>query len=211
MRVLRGLQPVTKVTVVFLLALNTASTFVIATPRPAQAEGFLLDTVRCLVRTVLVEGCRTAPAPAPTPSPAPQSNGNAAPPPASSNNTSSEQASTPSASRTYSAPSSFETITPPEASTSAYPTIEEVERPGVNPADRLSESEYVAYFNAYSPYAVQGAQTADDSVVQASPEGWKLFGIQWYWWGLAAAFIFALFLSVKYGILRRPSVLSGGK
>ncbi len=205
MRILRALQPMTKVTVVFVLALTTATTLIIATPRPAQAEGFLLDTVRCLVRTVLVAGCPAEPTSAPAPASSSQPTTQEAAPASGGSSTGTPQAHT---KRSY-APVETAPITAPDTSVEAYPTLQEVARPGSG--DRMTEAEYIAYFNAHSPYAVQGAQHAasgEAGLVQAGPEGWKLFGVAWYWWGIAAAFIFALFLSVKHGILRRNSVLS---
>jgi hypothetical protein len=74
------------------------------------------------------------------------------------------------------------------------------------PQKTWSNAEYGAYFNTYSPYATQGM--AEQGVVTRSPEGWKIAGIAWYWWGVGTMIMAGIFFSVRRGILRRNSVLS---
>jgi len=207
MNVLRGIQPVIKVTAVFVLVFTTASTLTLLNPQATHAEGYLFGKVRCLVRTVLLTECpsTTAPTPAPAPSntPAPQ-------PSSQPSSGSSVQPSAPT-DRGGKGPVSPAVVTPleaPEVLGDEHAPIQKLQSIGTTQGDRMSESEYIAYFNAYSPYAVAGQPTANEAaIVQAGPEGWRILGIAWYWWAMALALCVAIFASVKRIIFRRSSVL----
>lgn len=199
MRILRDVQPVAKVTLVFLLTLSIATIFTLLSPRAAHAEGFLLPTVRCVVQTLLADGCRTnettpqAPTTQNTPSSNEQSSPPSAPQPAGPTSQQGQSTTGP-----Y-----FEPI--PEPQTDTIPDIQAAPSTPLSDASHIDESEYVAYFNTYSRYAVQRAQAAPQSaeIVQAGPEGWKIMGIAWYWWliGTTAGIAAGWYLVVKH---RRP-------
>lgn len=200
MRILRDIQPVAKVTAVFILALSTATIFTLVSPRAAHAEGFLLPTVRCVVQTVLVDGCQpSSQAPAQD---APTQQNQAASSTQSSSTSSQQSSGAPKQSTPVSG-SYFEPI--PESGGGSLPEIKEAPSTQLSNVSHIDESEYVAYFNAYSKYAVQRAQAAPfgGEVLQAGPEGWKVMGIAWYWWllGLSAPVAVGWYLMTKY---RRP-------
>src|SRR4051812_39116786 len=90
MRVMRGFQQGTKVTMFLLLALSAATIMTISSPRPTMAEGPLLGTVRCLLRSLLTGECQKYEQPA-TVTPAPSSS------PAASSGSTSQPAAQPQA------------------------------------------------------------------------------------------------------------------
>lgn len=204
MSVLRGIQPIVKVTGVFVFVLIAASTLTILTPRPTHAEGFLLGTVRCLVRTVLTAECQkpqTTPAPAPSERASTQSNSSQTP----------SQPPAPAGGTKEGVPIDVEPIAPLDPEAAALPAVPDVQGVQTTAANRLDESEYIAYFNAHSPYAVEGQAAASEAVIQAGPDGWKIFGVAWYWWGLVVAACVGIFASVKYRFFSKASVLLKGR
>lgn len=207
MRALRGVQPIVKVAIVFLLALSTSLAFTLLHPRSAHAEGFLLDTVRCLVRTVLVDRCRGAEVPPSTAAPTTPSNTKES----SSGSRSSASDSGAPQPRQQQLPVVYsEPLALPDATAADYPELQQVSWGEAVGEGRLSGAEYVAYFNKYHYYAAENERTVANggAIVQAGPEGWKLFGVAWYWWGLAVVALGGIFASVRQRNLRNHSVLS---
>ena len=211
MRILRGDNQLKRIPVFFVAALATASLFVTVTPRPTHAEGYLVPTVRCLVNTVFLQKCRPAQTPAPETTPAPSQTPapTQTPPAEQSSNGASSQASP----RTYTpvAPVNDAPLDPIELPEGMVTTPEPVKQPTTYYLgnQRIPESEYVAYFNKYSPYAVAGAQQEGmaEVPVARSAEGWKVFGIAWYWWGIVGVAIALFVPSARRGILRKLSAL----
>lgn len=211
MHTLRGLTRGTKLTVFILLAFGIASLLTISHSRPTYAESpSLLGTVRCVLRTVLLASCQPAVAPtndsgAPTSST--PSNSPTPVQPSPSNAPASSPSSTHS---TATVPVQSQEVALPEQTIAPYPDMQQVaaDAPASQP---LPQSDYFAYFNAYSPYAVKGAQAAAAPIpIQQSSEGWKLFGVAWYWWGITIAAMVVIFTSVRRHYLRRTSVLREG-
>jgi len=213
MWILRGIQKGRKVTLFLFLVLVSASSLVLINSRPSYAESpSLLGTVRCVLRTVLLTECAPSdtPAPlAPTPAPAPSSPSPAQSPSSGSTaNASSAQAatSTPAAGAVAGA----QDVALPDTALTNYPNIRSL-TPASSTGYALNDSNYLAYFNSYSPYALAaGQEAAASGLVEASADGWKILGVAWYWWVVAAALLVAFITSVRRMILRRASVLPGG-
>lgn len=205
MRILRSAQQGTKVAMFLLLALGFSSLVTLSISRSTYAERSLLGTVRCLVRTVLWVKC-------PTTKPAPTEQSTAKP--ETPRQTQSETSASTSEGSAQSAvdapmPPVTDKVELPEKITAPQPTIPKVtDAPGQG--ERMTNAEYLAYFNTYSPYAVAGAHDEAPTVpLQRSAEGWQVFGVAWYWWAVGILGAVSAFLSVKYAILRKSSVLSG--
>ncbi|MGH7217840.1 MAG: hypothetical protein ACREGE_00120 [Candidatus Microsaccharimonas sp.] len=208
MQILRGVKVSTKLTAFLLLALGTASSLAIIHPQPVNAEGYLFGTVRCVVRTVFNRECeKKAPPVAEEPrqdTPTPNGSGTAAP---------QQQAGTPAGGQQTPAYNSgggtaVEPIEIPEELLTGYKEFELPAARTVTAGERVDESEYTAYFNTFSPYAVAGAHTTaaiNEAPVQRSAEGWKLFGIAWYWWAIAGLVIVVMIVSGR-SILRARTI-----
>lgn len=212
MRILRGFEKGTRVTIFLTFALITASSLTIFSPRPASAEGPLLGAVKCLVRTVLLSQCPTTTTPVPStsvPSPAPSPA--SAPPQPVEQSQPVQQSQRPNTQATErsSQARQFDTIEPIQTSLAPYEDINATAALRASQG-RIKESDYVAYFNQYSKYAVAGAEqpASIEAPIAQSAEGWKILGIAWYWWGAIVVILSGIFLSVKKGFLRRSSVLS---
>lgn len=207
MRQLREFSKGLKVTTFLLLAIATASTATLMTPRPANAEGPLLGTVRCLVQTLLLTDCsrQQTPAPAPT-QPAPSSPSTAQPAQAPQQ-TAPAQQQTPVAPIPQDEAIDAQLEMPLEVVSEQVSTTKPIfSSVGTNTIQR---SEYVAYFNKYSPYAVLGAQQQSEASMpfSQSSEGWKIFGIPWYFLGIIFAPLLLILPSVRRPLLRKFSVL----
>lgn len=205
MRTLRGILQSRKLTLYILLPLLASSILTIMNSRSTYAESpSLLGTVRCLVRTVLSVECPSmvTTAPAQSSSSTPQQSQAPAP--------SSQTSATKSAQEsTKTPPVTGETVILPEQTIAEYEKIEQIPDSRAS-SPRIPESEYVAYFNQYSPYAVAGAQDQKVAPVEQTSEGWRLLGVAWYWWAAGVLIIFTIFLSVKRQNLRKSSVLPEG-
>lgn len=205
MRILRDVQPVAKVTLAFLLSLCIAAILTLVSPRAAHAEGFLLPTVRCLVQTLLVNGCKPVESPAQTP----------VQPPAQQNpapvNSQSQQSSPSSKQQTTAQNASPEPYFEPIVDTevSSLPSIEEVPKRPLSKASHIDESEYLAYYNTYSKYAVESAQNTSSGkgIVQTSARGWMIAGIAWYWWAIGLAAVSSLIFYKRKQIFSIVSIL----
>lgn len=206
MRILRGIQPVAKVTVVFLFALSLATIFTLLSPRAAHAEGFLYGTVRCVLQTVLTAGCQPASGATPTlaPTPAPSS-------PAPSNSpahspTPTQQANSARTS-TQQSTHHYEPLPQPDTTVPAFFGGEVAGSAQLAATQRLDESKYLAYFNMYSEYAMRHAQGGGE-VVQTGAEGWRIAGVPWYWWALGLGVVVASGVVFRRYYLRNSSTLS---
>ena len=212
MRILRGFEKGTRVTIFLTFALITASSLTIFSPRPASAEGPLLGTVKCLVRTVLLSQCPTTTTPAPsTPpsSPAPSPAPTPSTPVEQSQSAQQSPASKTQATERPSQVRQFDTIEPIQTSLAPYEDINATAALRASQG-RIKESDYVAYFNQYSKYAVASAEqpASIEAPIAQSAEGWKILGIAWYWWGAIVVISSGILFSVRKGFLRRNSVLS---
>lgn len=195
MQILRGAKLSTKFTAFLLLALGTASSLALVHPQPVNAEGYLFGKVRCVVQTVFNRECEKKVQPvAEEPRQGDTtSNGstgtvqNSGATPAGGTNTAQGSADD----------ATLEPIEIPEELQVSYTELE-LPKATLVKNSSLDESEYAAYFNTFSPYAVAGAHTvavADESPVQRSADGWRLFGIAWYWWAFAGVAMGALIVS----------------
>lgn len=203
MRTLRGFLQGKILIVYIVVPALLASSLVIINSRPSFAESSsLLRTVRCVVRTVLWVECPknvTSSTQQPAPTQAPQPANPTPPPAATPSNTSSIPVNT-------SSKVQVQEVSAPNQTLAQYEPLEQVPVTA-STTSRMSESEYVAYFNRYSPYAVAAAQTMKPAPVERTSEGWRLFGTAWYWWGILAAIGFVLFFAFKHNVLRKRSVL----
>ncbi|MDB5180086.1 MAG: hypothetical protein JWN12_718 [Candidatus Saccharibacteria bacterium] len=160
-----------------------------ASSRPTQAESLLYKTT-CGVVGLLGVQCQPAPAAQQTPTPASESgsgksttaetgpSNKAATPTAPSNQPASQPATT-----------SFTAVNMPDQQ---LPTIVPVsDAKSTMPA---MSRDFVSYslptIGGKSDAAVLGA--AIQTPLQPSSQGWKIFGVAWYWWVLAIAAIVVL-------------------
>jgi hypothetical protein len=177
---LRGAKMMT-----FLLGLLLLPTMiVIATPRPTYAEG-LLNKVGCLVGSVLDVNCAT---------PRKDQPDNTAPPPSSS---------PPAPAPATSQPIAIE------------PTLQAplADAPPIAPASAPTS----AVLGASVAYAVPttsnllrqpASGTGTGVPIEATGQGWRLFGILWYWWLIGALGAMTLFFTLKPLILKSLLSLS---
>jgi hypothetical protein len=177
---LRGAKMMT-----FLLGLLLLPTMiVIATPRPTYAEG-LLNKVGCLVGSLLDVNC--AP-------PRKDQPDNTATPPASS---------PPAPAPATSQPIAIE------------PTLQAplADAPPIAPASAPTS----AVLGASVAYAVPttsnllrqpASGTGTGVPIEATGQGWRLFGILWYWWLIGALGAMTLFFTLKPLILKSLLSLS---
>lgn len=196
-----------KVTLFLLFVLSSAFIMTISTPRSASAEGPLLGTVRCLVQSVLLTNCQpksSSPQPsAPAESSSPSTSENPAPASSPTHETNSpkgaatQQTYMPLPKNTIASdvPVSISPVTPSPTAASAYAN--------------MTKAEYLTYFNKYSKYAVAGAhdEAAAPIAIERTGEGWRFFGIAWYWWGLMGIIGAMLFYVIRQSFLRKSSVL----
>lgn len=222
MRILRGVGLRSKLIMFLVLSLSTASLVTVSAPRPASAEGPLTNTVRCLVRTVLLTSCSPIWTPAPTAPPAAPVAPSPQPPSPEPQPTAPASPGVSSGQTAQVAPrqgiqgdiaqggAALEPIEMPEE---IIAKPEEIKPPvptyGTN--NRIQESDYVAYFNKYSPYAVAGAKqqaSVAEVPLERSAEGWRILGVAWYWWAIVAVAIVAAIPTARQKILRNISVLS---
>lgn len=210
MRILRGSIWGSKVTVFMVLPLLVASVMTMSSPRPASAEGPLLGTVRCLLGTLLAGQCRPVAPTSPTPPASP------AQPTAPAPSTGSGSAAPQAPATQPSNESKKRQVQPIQAE--PMPMPEEIPAPvlPVEPTGEeasagvaMSNADHLAFFNKYSKYAVAGAQqeAAAATPVERSDEGWRIFGVAWYWWGIGAIVPVGLGVLTYRKFLRKYSVL----
>jgi len=205
MRILRGDIRGIQVTAFLALVLVTSSLIVFSSPRPTHAEGPLLGGARCLLQALLLGRCTTDSSKPSTSSPVSPSTNSLAPGQSGSGGDASSAGRAPSnSSRPYIPPAGAE-VPLPDTTIASYPKLEQLTARRPSNA-KMDQSEYLAYFNAYSPYAVQ--RTSEEQVVVRTSDGWRLLGISWYWWGAAVVAGLAILLSVRRRFLRKSSVLS---
>lgn len=204
MQNLRGVKLSTKVTAFLILVLGAASSLTLIHPQPVNAEGYLFGKVRCVVQTVFSRDCEKKVQPA---TEAPQQGGTTSNTPS----TPAQNSGTAPAGGTQATPApagsaSLEPIEIPEEMQVSYAELELPKVTLVTYNSSLNESEYSTYFNTFSPYAVAGAHTtaaSSEAPVQRSAEGWKLFGIAWYWWAIAGVAIGVLVVSGRSTVKAR--------
>lgn len=204
MRTLRGNVFGTRVSAFLLLVLVSAVTMTISDSRPSYAESpSLLGTVRCVVRTVLLTDCQketpvTEPAQVSNPS-TPAQGGSQS----SSGKTTAESSLPTSQSKGSFVPTAGNADVPlPEQPATMSPDIR------TEPTERevaYDTADHLAYFNTYSRYAVAGQETSAEVPVAMSEEGWRVFGVSWYWWTLIiSAIVVASWMLVRQ--IRRRAV-----
>lgn len=218
MRKLRGFYTVKHVLFSLLLILATASSLTLLNPQSTQAQSpSLLETVRCLVRTVFRTDCTpVAPTTPVTPtapggSSSPQNGGSqgnsSSIPPVSSGTSGQGSGQSSGGGALQQSGGSIEPI----GSEIIPPTKIVTERQNANSgvleeqAGQTSDtSRYYAYFNKYSPYAQTSSVPASSgAVVETSSEGWKLYGIAWYWWITALGLLATIAAMIKKMVIRR--------
>lgn len=199
---LQGLRGV-KVSIIALGILGASFVSSVIHSRPASAESFLQKTVNCVTDVLALKNCAKSPATPATPASA--SNGQGATPakPASASSTpaavSSSQPVSYSGIRsgTEQAPLSTDTVQP----TDTMPAL---------PVDARDLPAYGSALYATYLFKTFGHMptdaTAAPAPLQASEEGWRLFGVAWYWWLMAAAAMTAAILALKR--LRSQQTLS---
>ncbi len=205
MQILRGAKLSTKFTAFLFLALSTAFSLALIHPQPVNAEGHLFGKVRCVVRTVFNKDCQNK-----TQQPvaeAPHQGGVTS----GGSTNAGQQPGTPPAGSTETAPpvngAALEPIEIPEELQVSYATLELPEVVPTTSNRPLNESEYAAYFDTFSPYAVAGAKTTaitENAPVQRSAEGWLVLGVAWYWWLIVGLVVGAVVVFRRH--IFRPSL-----
>ncbi len=201
---------------VFILTIVSLSLFVsLIHSQPAKAEGFLSQTVRCVVGGLLGADCRTpSPAPTPTHTPTPVFTPSpTAPAPAASSQAPSQSQSQPvsssstggstgnapvasSSNQTQSA--SIRQTTGSQLKRVAPLNVDLPESPQlptlpVTNHRTTSEANILSFVFPYGAGFGQADTAAATPVaIEASKEGWKVLGIAWYWWGIGALAIFGV-------------------
>lgn len=198
---LQGLRGV-KVSIIALGILGASFVSSVIHSRPASAESFLQKTVNCVTDVLALKSCAKSSATPATPASASNGRGAAPAKPASA---SSAPAAASSQSVSYSgmtnaaeqAPLSTDTVKP----TDTMPAL---------PVDARDLSPYGSALYATYLFKTFGHMptdaTAAPAPLQASEEGWRLFGVAWYWWLMAVAAMTAAMLVLKR--LRRQQALS---
>jgi len=153
--------------------------------QPASAESFLGKTVRCVVGGLLLGAdCRTPvdqtpttpPAAEPQPANTPASNPN-------TNTTPSQQSVQQSTNATVTQ------LAPIEDVELAVDTPELPVLPSVT--HRNPTQPELAGFATVNNIPGSGTLGASTLAIEPSSEGWRIFGIPWYWFGVVAAVLFA--------------------
>ena len=155
-------------------------------PRPAHAEGFLSQTLRCTLEALMWKDCRAPQQPAApimpvapqSPAPQPQQNQ-----PSGPTDTQQSPGQVQPGQSGSVEPVQPVTIDPAEveAAPLAVPDLPK-------PAHRQQFTYEPATYATHRYEIVKGEQTvAQAAVLEPSREGWRVLGLAWYWWGLGAA------------------------
>jgi len=177
----------------------TSLTIIALESRPAKAESFLSRTV-CGVTSILgVECRRTTPAPqAPSQTPQPVSQ----PTDSSSPSTSPAETSgtTGAATMTPVAPAPLEITVEPINPTPIAPLS--MAGSSTVPSSR-SYLANTAFVPTSSSRQVLGIR---NEPLRTSEEGWRIFGIAWYWWAIVFFSVFTVLFYLKRRLSARVSV-----
>lgn len=191
-----------------------SSFVVIQSPRPTHAEGFLYR-VTCLVGKHFLKICRDAPTEQP---PAEQN------PPAPIQPTSSDPptpANTPiqpnpaPASQQVTAPSVVVTNTSPpleleEPLTTELPVVSLItnDSPPLVAYQFPSGALMSVYGGAQNDSSVLGADSSETPFLEATPQGWRLMGLLWYWWVLILGVVIGAFTFIRKTVTKTfPSIV----
>jgi hypothetical protein len=194
MQNLRGVKLSTKLIAFLFLVLGTASSLALVHPQPVNAEGYLFGKLLCTVRVLINRDCEPAAPKAETPPSTSGSTGGANGP---SPQKPSTTTNTPQTAPANTGGAQLEPVKIPEELLVEYTELELPRAHIATPTTKPDASQQAAYFNTYSPYAVEGAQAVaatNEAPVQRTTEGWRLFGVTWYWWvivGLAIGLLAA--------------------
>ena len=157
--------------------------------QPASAESFLGKTVRCVVGGLLLGAdCRTPVEQTPTTPPAVEP----------------QPANTP-ASNPNTTPSPQPVQQPTNTQVTQLAPIEDIELAVDTPelpvlpsvTHRNPSQPEVAGFATVNNIPGSGTLGASTLAIEPSSEGWRIFGIPWYWFGVVAAAVFAAGVWVK--------------
>ena len=175
---------------VFILAIISVSSIVsVLHPQPAHAEGVLGRTLRCVVGGLLGAECpapvtQTPAAPVAEPQPtAPTSNSNAA---------------TPAEPATVSQPTNTSTVSL-EPMEITEPVVQAAELPVLPTATHRGgiQADFMNFAMANGKVYTPPAEVLGATALEPSSEGWRIFGVSWYWWGIGAIALVGSGLWVK--------------
>ena len=164
--------------------------------QPAKAEGVLGKTVRCVVGGLLLGAdCRTpteqVPVVAPASEPQPAASSNSKP---NSNTTSSPQPTQQPTSTTVSQLAPIENI---------ELTVETPELPALPSVIHRNPPQFeLAGFATVNNIPGSGTLGVSTLTFEPSREGWRVFGIPWYWFGVAVVAVFSISVWVKKRYVR---------
>ncbi len=168
---------------------------IIESPRQTNAEG-LLYTVTCSVTNIIVKVCRQTPTTGGTTT-APTQTEPSTPP------TSSAPQTSPT---TSSSPVVTETTPPLEVSQPLNAELPPVPKVGSSTVASTnyqypSSALLSIYGTQVTTQAVLGASSTG-TVLEASPQGWRLFGMAWYWWILMIGGVVGLAAFVRNRMIK---------
>jgi hypothetical protein len=203
-----------------LFAFVLSITITIATPRPTYAEGPLLGTVRCVLKTVLLQRCQPAQTPpnvTPAPEPTPPKGSGAEPSSPSTTNKPAQPSSpdassggtqvNPTPARSSSNVAQEGEIALPKETAEMAPAVKGAAALHASGAS-LTDADYMTFFNTYSRYATDAQpRQLSAAPLETSSEGWKILGVAWYWWVALGLLGVAIFTSIKSYALRKSSSL----
>lgn len=203
----QGLRGV-KLSIIALGILSASFLSSVIHSRPASAESFLQRTVGCVTDILALKSCAK-----PTVSPvtsASSSNGQGATPATPANSSS---PTTSSSAATSSKPASYGDIANSvEQTPLSTDTVRPADTPPALPVDVQGLASYGPILSAAYATKTFGHMTADtthtQAILQPSEEGWRLFGVAWYWWLMAIAAITAAAIVVKKIRIRSKQTLS---
>lgn len=193
-----------------LLAVCLVSSFaVIQSPRPTHAEGFLYR-VTCVVGNYFLKICRDAPTeqvPAeqpPSSNPSTPANTPAQPNPAPA----SQQVTAQSVVVTNTSPPLE--LEEPEPLTAELPTIPLItdNAPPLVAYQFPSSALLSVYGGAQNDSSVLGADSSETPFLEATPQGWRLMGLLWYWWVLILGVVLGAFTFMRKTVTKTfPSIV----
>ena len=181
----------------FLLGATLVSTFiVIQSPRPTHAEG-LLYGVTCVVKGLLSRGCPKTTAPT-SPTPTPTSPSSPTPEtPAPTNSTPQTQVQQPV------------TTEPIVVDQATLERLESVQPLTTSSAGAATSQGSVTAFavptirSGTNNQGVLGVKTV--RALEATEQGWRIFGALWYWWVIIFATVFGLWIGLQRVFLKTPT------
>lgn len=161
----------------FLIAIVLASLFIsVIHSRSANAEGFLDRTLQCIVGVLLGSECKKLPAQSAQETPTPTNSQPAQASPSSGERQSPQTQNT-TGIQSVTKPAQIEPIEVEVKEAPALPAMPSAAHRGVYTA-----FDYAKYAFANTYIGGETTSNTASAPVETTEEGWKFWGIAWYWW-----------------------------